>query len=113
MLTLNLKKLVADPIIWRRLHEERIGLHHVWFDRQTGRWFAYGLYPWLPDVDDAPHWAPEYDSRATLMQDGGSAQEAVLKLFDDPKRSRNGLGMRMFALECEFELLLRARRRGN
>lgn len=74
---------------------------------------AHAIYPWVPDLDDGPYWAPEYDSRATLMQQGATAAEAVLKLFDDSRiGSKDGLGVSLAALTAEIVLLTRAISRG-
>lgn len=103
VLTLNLKKLVGDPVIWQRLHDEHVGLLHAWHDRTNGRYYAYAITPWLPDLDDSMFWDPEYDDRARLMQSGGTIEEAVLALFDDPRRKvQPSIGRCIAALSAEI-----------
>lgn len=100
-------KRSLDPVLWRRLHEEHIGLWHTWHVKDRDIWYAYAVYPWLPDVDDGPCWD---DDRATLMQTGSTLEEAVEKLFSDPRLDANkdGLGRAIIKLTCEVMLLTSA-----
>jgi hypothetical protein len=109
-LPLNLKKAVNDPVLWRRLHDEHVGLLHLWHDRTTGKYCAYAVTPWLPDTDDGAHWSPEYDDRSRVMCDGSTPQEAVLKLFDDPRRQRDAVKHKIAMLGNAFDLLAGAYR---
>lgn len=106
---ITLKKLVGDPVIWRRLHDERIGLLHVWHDRVAGCFYAYAVIPAVPDGE--AHWSAEFDDRPRIMASADTAQEAVLKLFDHPNREfAPSLGRSIAAFSVEAELLAGAYR---
>ena len=106
---ITLKKFVNDPVLWRRLHDERIGLSHAWIDGTNGRYYVYAITPALPD--GAYLWDSEFDDRPRLMTNGETAEEALLKLFDDPRRKyAPSLGRSMAACGVELELLAGAYR---
>jgi len=106
-----MQKHLNDPVIWRRLHEEHVGLGYLFKDHLSCQWFALARYPWLPD-DRLPWWCNEYDSRTTLMGRGKTPVEAVLGLFDHPNREKpEGLGRAVAALTCEIANLIATIRR--
>lgn len=105
---------INDPIIWRRLRDEQVGLTILFRDRTSSQWHAHAVSPWLDD-DHLPYWAPEYDSRAYINATGPSAAAAVLALFDHPRLAcppvDGGLARATARLTVELALLIDVIRR--
>ena len=110
----TMKRDLNDPEIWRRLHEEKIGLTMLWKDRSHGRWYAYATYPWLPD-DNLPYWCSDYDDRTTLMFQGETPKDAVLGLFDHPNRLKrmDSFRAKITALTIEVASLVEVLQNGS